>query len=80
MPRGSVDTEEMFVECPVDKVGRVCGDGCGEMIQRVTATAVLSLPKLTDLSDLDSGDFEHAWLLDSIQKMPAGCSSTEAGR
>lgn len=38
------------------------------MVQRVTATAVLSLPKLTDLSDLDRGDLESTWLLDSIPK------------
>jgi hypothetical protein len=38
------------------------------VVQRVTATAVLSLPKLTDLSDLDRGDCESAWLLDSIPK------------
>jgi hypothetical protein len=58
----------------VDKVGRVCGDGCGGVVQRVTATAVLSLPKLTDLSDLDRGDSECAWLLDSIQKTTTGSS------
>jgi len=84
MPRGSVDTEEMFVEWLTRLVA--CAEmAVGEMVQmaqRVTATAVLSLPELTDLSDLDAATLStlgsSRFDPEDAQRAPARYSSTAA--